>query len=110
MCIRSTAGGNPAPELGRTTMRTSTISAIVMGGVLLCWLGDARSAGSGLITKPSTYSVQETAQRFKDGVRSKGWVVFTEIDHAAAAKAAGLDMKPRTVIFFGNPKVGTAPM
>src|SRR5262245_53463384 len=99
--------------LGRTTMRTMitpTISAIVMGAVALFWLGDARSAGFGLITKPSNYSVQETAQRFEDGVKSKGWVVFTEIDHAAAAKAVGLDMKPRTVIIFGNPKVGTAPM
>jgi len=81
-----------------------------MGAFPLCWLGDAHSTGSGLITKPSNYSVQETAQRFEDGVRSKGWVVFTEIDHAAAAKAVGLDMKPRTVIIFGNPKVGTAPM
>src|SRR5262245_31837316 len=99
--------------LGRTTMRTMitpTISAIVMGAVALFWLGDARSAGFGLITKPSNYSVQETAQRFEDGVRSKGWIVFTEIDHAAAAKAVDLEMKPRTVIIFGNPKVGTAPM
>src|SRR5262249_55584088 len=62
------------------------------------------------IETQSNYSVQVTSQRFEDGVRSKGWVVFTDIDHAAAAKAVGLDLKPRTVIIFGNPKVGTAPM
>jgi uncharacterized protein (DUF302 family) len=37
-------------------------------------------------------------------------MVFTEIDHAAAAKKFGLDMRPRTVIVFGNPKFGTPVM
>ena len=32
------------------------------------------------------------------------------IDHAAAAKGAGLEMRPRTVIIFGNPKAGTPPI
>jgi uncharacterized protein (DUF302 family) len=36
--------------------------------------------------------------------------VFGRIDHAAVAKKAGLDMRPRTVIMFGNPKAGTPPM
>ncbi|MGH6709622.1 MAG: DUF302 domain-containing protein, partial [Bradyrhizobium sp.] len=37
-------------------------------------------------------------------------VIFSRIDHAAAAKESGLDMRPRTVIIFGNPKAGTPPM
>ena len=48
--------------------------------------------------------------RFEAAVRQKevaGFMVFTEIDHAAAARKFGLDMRPRTVILFGNPKVGT---
>jgi uncharacterized protein (DUF302 family) len=68
------------------------------------------AADTGLITRPSAHSAQETIERFKNAVRSKGWIVFTEIDHAAAAKQVGLDMKPRTVILFGNPKIGTAAM
>ena len=39
-----------------------------------------------------------------------GFVVFTQIDHAAAAKKFGIEMKPRTVIVFGNPKLGTPVM
>jgi hypothetical protein len=38
-----------------------------------------------------------------------GWVVFDRIDHAAAQNA-GFDMRPRTVIIFGNPKADTLPM
>src|SRR5262245_377195 len=86
------------------------ISVILAVTVPLFRPGEALSAGAGLITNPSNHSVQETARRFGNAIRSKGWIVFTEIDHAAAAKAVGLDMKPRTVIIFGNPKVGTAPM
>jgi uncharacterized protein (DUF302 family) len=65
---------------------------------------------SGLITKASNYSAKETIERFESAVKSKGWIIFTEIDHAGAAKKAGLEMKPRTVVLFGNPKIGTAPM
>jgi uncharacterized protein (DUF302 family) len=63
-----------------------------------------------LVTKPSAYSVAETIARFERAVTGRGWVVFTEIDHAAAAAKVGLELKPRTVLIFGNPKLGTAPM
>jgi uncharacterized protein (DUF302 family) len=70
----------------------------------------AVSAASGLITKPSKYSVQETIERFETAMKAQGWVVFTELDHAAAAAQAGLALHPLTVIVFGNPKVGTLLM
>jgi uncharacterized protein (DUF302 family) len=75
--------------------------------------GAAEAADSGLITKQSRYSVRETIDRFEAAVKAKeanGFMVFTEIDHAAAAKKFGLDMRPRTVIVFGNPKFGTPVM
>jgi uncharacterized protein (DUF302 family) len=68
---------------------------------------------SGLITKVSKHSVSETAQKFESAVNDKsanGWMVFTEIDHAAAAEKNGLKLRPRTVIVYGNPKIGTASM
>jgi uncharacterized protein (DUF302 family) len=73
----------------------------------------AHAADDGLITKPSKYTVKETVARFEAAVTQKeavGFMVFTEIDHAAAAKKFGLDMRPRTVIVFGNPKLGTPVM
>ena len=70
-------------------------------------------ADDGIITKSSKYSVKETISRFETAVKSKagaGFIIFTEIDHAAAAKQFGLDMRPRTVVIFGNPKLGTPVM
>jgi len=71
------------------------------------------AADDGLITKPSRYSVADTIARFEDAVRQRekdGWMAFGEIDHAAAAKKFGLDMRPRTVILFGVPNRGTPLM
>jgi uncharacterized protein (DUF302 family) len=70
-------------------------------------------ADDGLVTKPSKFTVQETIERFEAAIASKapgGWKVFGRIDHAAAAKDAGLQMRPRTVIIFGNPGNGTPSM
>ena len=71
------------------------------------------AADAGLITKQSNHSVSDTIQRFEAAVNANaanGWMVFTEIDHAAAAQKVGLQMRPRTVIVFGNPKLGTPIM
>jgi uncharacterized protein (DUF302 family) len=85
----------------------------MIAGVLLVISSCQTLADGGLITKASRYSVQETIDRFEAAIKSKaaaGWVIFSRIDHAAAAKDAGLEMRPRTVIVFGNPKAGTPQM
>jgi len=73
----------------------------------------AVAADAGIITKKSKYSVSETLDRFEAAVKARagaGFKVFTRIDHAAAAKEAGLNMRPSTVVVFGNPKLGTPVM
>ena len=58
----------------------------------------------GLITKRSKYSVPETIKRFESAIQEKGYVVFTEIDHAAAAAKFGLQSLRRAVVVYGDPK------
>ena len=38
-----------------------------------------------------------------------GVTVFARIDHAAAARAVGLELPDEVVLVFGDPAVGTAP-
>ena len=93
------------------TFKTRVLASLALS--LSISAGAADAADDGLITKPSKYSVSETVTRFEAAVKQKeaaGFTVFTEIDHAAAAKKFGLDMRPRTVIVFGNPKLGTPAM
>ena len=87
----------------------------VLPALLAMWAAvvATRAADDGLITKSSRYSVKETVARFEAAVKQReaaGFIVFTEIDHTAAAKKFDLDMRPRTVIVFGNPKLGTPVM
>ena len=85
----------------------------MMAGVLLVMSSSQALADGGLITTASRYSVPETIERFETAIKSKaaaGWIIFSRIDHAAAARAAGLEMRPRTVIVFGNPRGGTPNM
>jgi uncharacterized protein (DUF302 family) len=67
----------------------------------------AAAADSGVITKPSAHSANETLNRFAAAVKKRGFMVFTTLDHAAAAKSRGLTMPFSTVVVFGNPKLGT---
>lgn len=64
-------------------------------------------ADSGLVTKPSAHSAKETLDRLKQAVTKRGFMVFTTLDHAAAAKSKGLEMPFSSVLVFGNPKLGT---
>ncbi len=68
------------------------------------------AAESGLVTVSSLHPAGETIERFEAAVRAKGWAVFAKLDHAEAAEAAGLQLRPRTVVVFGNPKGGTPAM
>ena len=88
--------------------RRNSIFGVVLAVFLLSLPQMALAADSGLISKPSKYSVPETIQRFEAAVKAKGYIIFTEIDHAAAAAKFGLESRPRTVVVFGDPKNGTA--
>ncbi len=65
------------------------------------------SATEGLVTKPSAHSVDETLDRLEAALKERGFVIFTRLDHAAAAQAMGLKMPRSTVLVYGNPRVGT---
>ena len=65
------------------------------------------SAIEGLVTKPSENSVDATLDRLEAALKERGFVIFTRLDHAAAAQAVGLKMPRSTVLVFGNPRLGT---
>jgi uncharacterized protein (DUF302 family) len=64
-------------------------------------------AVDGLITRPSSHSVDTTIERFEAAAKKRGFIVFGRLDHSAAATSVGLKMPRSTVIVFGNPRLGT---
>jgi uncharacterized protein (DUF302 family) len=67
-------------------------------------------AAEGLITVRSSHGPEVTMNRFEAEVRSRGMSVFAHIDHAAAAAAVGLSLRPTDLLIFGNANGGTPLM
>jgi uncharacterized protein (DUF302 family) len=59
---------------------------------------------------PTTATFDATRLRLREALTSRGLTVFAEIDHAANAQAAGLQMPPTVVLIFGNATSGTPLM
>lgn len=63
-----------------------------------------------MLTTVSSFGHGETVTRLLDAISQKGLVVFAQIDHAAAAREAGMDLPDEVVIVFGSPRAGTPLM
>ena len=63
-----------------------------------------------LVTTTSPHSVSATSDRLLSAVAARGIQVFARVDHAAGARAAGLELPDEEVVIFGDPRVGTLLM
>ena len=64
----------------------------------------------GLTTIASSFGPKETIDRLEAEIQAKGLNVFARIDHAAAAVEAGLELRPTSLVIFGNARGGTPLM
>jgi uncharacterized protein (DUF302 family) len=64
----------------------------------------------GLVKIPSHHSVDETVDKLKTILKSKGVTLFALVDHSGEAEKVGLKMPPTRLLIFGNPKDGTPLM
>lgn len=64
----------------------------------------------GIVKIPSHHSVDETVDKLKTILKSKGVALFALVDHSGEAEKVGLNMPPTKLLIFGNPKGGTPLM
>jgi uncharacterized protein (DUF302 family) len=64
----------------------------------------------GIVKIPSRHSLDETVDKLKTILKSKGVTLFALIDHSGEAEKVGLTMPPTKLLIFGNPKGGTPLM
>ncbi len=67
-------------------------------------------ANEGIIDKPSNHSVDQTVEKLKNILQSKGVTLFVLVDHSGEAEKAGMKMRPTKLLIFGSPKAGTPLM
>jgi len=65
---------------------------------------------NGIVDVPSNHSVDETVERVKNILQSKGITLFALVDHSGEAEKVGMKMPPTKLLIFGNPKGGTPLM
>ena len=75
--------------------------------VLLLSLSSVAFGADGLIAIKSSFSVEETMNRFEQGAKQRGLTIFARIDHAGGAAKIGKTLRPTEVLIFGNPQGGT---
>jgi uncharacterized protein (DUF302 family)/uncharacterized membrane protein YidH (DUF202 family) len=68
------------------------------------------ATNKGIIDKSSNHSVNETVEKLKNILQSKGVTLFALVDHSGEAEKVGMKMRPTKLLIFGNPRAGTPLM
>ncbi len=68
------------------------------------------TAEAALISKKSPHSVAATMDKIEATLKAKEVWVVARVNHAAAARKVGMDMRDTELVIFGNPKLGTPLM
>lgn len=96
--------------------------AAYVAGVIAAWAARGLEAerarellagsaeGSALVKTPSVFGYAQTLARLEAAIAEHGLTVFARIDHAAAARDAGLALAPTLVMLVGSPRAGTPLM
>jgi uncharacterized protein (DUF302 family) len=66
--------------------------------------------GKVLSEHQSSFAFDQTVDRLSEAIIKAGMQLFAVIDHAANARAAGLEMPPSTVLIYGKAEGGTMIM
>jgi len=55
----------------------------------------------------SNNTAEATVNKLLNSLSSKGMAIFSTVDHQQGVIKSGLELRPTTLVIFGNPKVGT---
>ena len=93
-----------------TVLRLAKLSTFLLLAML--WASaapiDARvEVDNGIVRVKSAVPMAEAITRIKADIAAKGIKFFSEIDQSKLAADAGIELRPSTLLVFGNPPLGT---
>jgi uncharacterized protein (DUF302 family) len=91
-------------------MKMWQLALLLVGLALPATAGRPSDKKNGVVTIPSNHSVDETVEKLKGILQSKGITLFALIDHSGEAAKVGMKMPNTKLLIFGNPKGGTPLM
>lgn len=91
-------------------IRPNGFIAVCLAFIVALSCSNIARADDGVVRLKSNADVSTTIDRLASALKTKGITIFARVDHAAGAKAAGLELRPSQLLIFGNPKLGTPLM
>lgn len=85
---------------------TSFLTFLLLTGLFI----SESIAQDGMVTLESNYSVEKTTKRLESALTQNGLTIFRKVDHQEGAASVDMELRPTTVLIFGNPKLGTPLM
>lgn len=67
---------------------------------------ETSAPAKGVLRVKSRYSIDETIERLKADIATKGIRFFTDIDQSQLGESAKINIRPSHLILFGNPPLG----
>jgi uncharacterized protein (DUF302 family) len=77
-------------------------AAILLSVNALAQEGGLLGKDSGLVTKPSKYSVTDTIDRVEAAAKGVGANIFNRIDYQEMSKKVKVDVRPNQLLIFGR--------
>jgi uncharacterized protein (DUF302 family) len=79
---------------------------LALGSAASALAQNAMPSDDGLIKVRSAYSMDETVARIRQDIAAKGILFFQAVDQSKLAATAGIQLRPSTLLEFGNPPLG----
>ncbi|TNF44963.1 MAG: DUF302 domain-containing protein, partial [Epsilonproteobacteria bacterium] len=83
---------------------------LLIGLVGFTLLGCDSKKGTFLKTVESENDHSTSVAKLEKLIKDQGLTHFSTMDHSENAKQVNMNLKPETVVVFGNPKMGTVLM
>ncbi len=82
------------------------IFALTLSLAAYAGTGGLLDSNTGVVTKASKYSVNETMDRVEAAAKAVGVTIFSRIDWQAMSKKVGVNIPPNELLIFGRGKGG----
>ena len=89
---------------------TNLKKVFLIGFISLAFVGCDSKKGAFINTVESQNDHVTSVKKLESLIKTQGLTHFSTIDHKANANAVQMNLKPETVVIFGNPKMGTVLM
>lgn len=84
----------------------ATVAALSLTALPATGIAKQEVAADGIVRVKSVHKFSETVELLKQDVADKGIKFFMSVDQSQLGDAAGIKLKPSTLLIFGNPPLG----